>query len=172
MDYYPNITFIPRIQENLCEFYPIFLMDYHTLEYWIEKTQGINLAKSTKYELECKICGFTSLIVLRQYRDFTKIMIKYKDFKQYQIQPDQSFFPNPRQSQLSQYQIPWEGETQSLNRTSPHPKHPIGREEDSSGVLTVPPNLFKKELERLNEELVKKPRLPFNYWQLKNWKFP
>ena len=39
------------------------------------------------------------------------------------------------------------------------------REEDSSGVLTMPPNLFKKELERLNEELIKKPRLPLNYCQ-------
>ena len=60
-------------------------------------------------------------------------------------------------------------------KSQPHlspPKHPIGREEDRSGVLTIPPNLFKKELERLNEELVKKPRLPFNYWQLKNGKIP
>ena len=50
------------------------------------------------------------------------------------------FFPTPIKSKL----VPWEGETWSLNHTSPHPKYPIGREEDSSGVLTVPPNLFKK----------------------------
>ena len=92
-------------------------------------------------------------------------MIKYKDLKQYWIQPDQSFFPNPKKSQS----VPWEGETQSLNRTSPHPKTPNrSREEDSISVLTIPLNLFKKKLERLNEELVKKPRLPFHYWY--NWK--
>ena len=54
-------------------------------------------------------------------------------------------FSNPRQSQLSQSQIPWEGETKCLNLTSPHPKYPIGGEEDSSGVLTMSPTLFKKE---------------------------
>ena len=80
--------------------------------------------------------------LFRQHRDFIKIMIKYKDFKQYWIQPDQSFFPNPNKSQS----VPWEGETRSLNCTSPHPKTPNrSREEDSIGVLTVPSNLFKKE---------------------------
>ena len=73
--------------------------------------------------------------VFRQHRDFIKIMIKCKDFK-YKIQPDQSFFPNPKKSKL----VPWEGETRSLNCTSPHPKTPNRpREEDSIGVLTVPP---------------------------------
>ena len=55
-------------------------------------------------------------------------------------------FSNPRQSQLSQSQIPWEEETKCLNLTSHHPKYiPIGGKEDNSGVLTMPPNLFEKE---------------------------
>ena len=57
-----------------------------------EKTQGINL--ETEYTMNYnEICGFTPHFG-RQHRDFIKIMIKYEDFKQYWIQPNQSFFPN------------------------------------------------------------------------------
>ena len=58
------------------------------------KNQGINLAKSMKYKLEWNLWIY--LLSLRQYIDFTKIMTKYKDFKQCQIQPDHSFFSQPQ----------------------------------------------------------------------------
>ena len=42
-----------------------------------------------------EICGFT--LIIKQHRDFIKIMINYEEFKQYWIRPNQSLFsqPNP-----------------------------------------------------------------------------
>ena len=64
-------------------------------------------------------------------------MIKYKDFKQYKIQPDQSFFPNPNKSQS----VPWDGENlkSQLHLSPPRTNPNRPREEDSIGVLTMPP---------------------------------
>ena len=78
--------------------------------------------------------------LFRQHRDFIKIMIKYKDFKQYWIQPDQSFFPNP----ISHNQYPERGKPEVSTAPLPTPKHPIGQERKTASVSLPYPLTYSK----------------------------
>ena len=69
-------------------------------------------------------------------------MIKYEDFKQYWIQPNQSFFPNQPLNDKSN-----SGPERGKPKVSTIPLYPPtnkSREEDSIGVLTVPHDFKKK----------------------------
>ena len=80
-------------------------------------------------------------------------------------------FSQPQQVKISALRG---GNPKSQLHLSPTPKHPNRpREEDSSGVLTMYPMTYsKRNLERLNEELVKKPRLPFLLLTIEKSKIP
>ena len=78
-------------------------------------------------------------------------MIKCEEFKQYWIQPNQSFFPNQTLVIIVKFR-PRDGETKSQPLISIHPQNKP-REEDSIGVLTIPHDLYKKQLERLNKRI-------------------
>ena len=97
-----------------------------------------------------EICGFTPHFG-REHRDFIKIMIKCEEFKQYWIQPNQFFFPNQTLVIIVKSR-PRDGETKSQLLISIHPQNKP-REEDSIGVLTIPQDLYKKQLERLNKRI-------------------
>ena len=120
-----------------------------------------------------EICGFTPYFS-RQHRDFIKITIKYKDFKHYWIQPDESFFPNPRI--ISHNSVPREGETQSLNHAlSIHtPKIPNKpRQEDNSRCLNHIPWLIQKETGKAETKNWLKPQdYHFKYWWIVKSKIP
>ena len=109
-----------------------------------EKTQGNNLKQWLNYELEQNLWIYP---IIKQYRDFIKIMIKYKEFKQYWIQQNQFFFPNHSPHMTNSG--PGRGK-QSLNLTSLS-THKKSKEEDNIGVLTVPNDLKEiREVEQKN----------------------
>ena len=83
-----------------------------------------------------EICEFTPYFS-RQHRDFIKIMIKYKEFKQLIVSTKPTLLSNPRM--ISQVQAQRGGNLKSQPHLSIHPKK--SEEEDSIGVLTIPNDL-------------------------------
>ena len=93
-------------------------------------------------------------------------MIKYEEFKQYWIQPNQSFFPNQFPNDKSN-PGPETGKLRFQPLISIHPQNKP-REEDSIGVLTIPHDLYKKATRKVEQKnWLKYQDYHFKYWY--NW---
>ena len=117
----------------------------------------------------------------RQHRDFIKIMINYKEFKQLIVSTEPILLIPTKSQMISQVQAQRGGNPKSQPHLSIHPEaKPIksvlnhrSREEDSIGVLTVPQDLCKKKLERIEQKnWLKYKDYHFNYLRVVKSKFP